>query len=104
MVLLQYENFKNNVNICEAVRVGNLNLKYIKKILFVISLLFVVNSIFAQFVDLGLPSGTNWKSQSEADAYTYAYAVRYYDGFLPTSGQFEELINYCKWTWTGRGY
>lgn len=58
----------------------------------------------AQFVDLGLPSGTKWKSNSEEGSYTFAQALRYYDGFLPTSGQFEELIENCTWTWTGKGY
>lgn len=70
----------------------------------IVSLLFVASSAFAQYVDLGLPSGTKWKSQSEYSSYTFAYALRYYDGFLPTSGQFEELIENCTWKWTGKGY
>lgn len=75
-----------------------------KKILLAILLVFVTNTICAQFVDLGLPSGTKWKSQCESQAYTYDYAVRYFDGFLPTSGQLQELIDYCQWRWTGSGY
>ena len=58
----------------------------------------------SQYVDLGLPSGTFWKQSKETGTYTYDDAVRYFDGFLPTSGQFKELIDNCKWEWTGRGY
>ena len=61
-------------------------------------------SINAQFVDLGLPSGTKWKNNSEKGTYAFAQAVRYYDGFLPTSGQFKELVDNCTWTWMGTGY
>lgn len=76
-----------------------------KRLLFIIVSLFIaLSSAFAQYVDLGLPSGTKWKSQSESSSYTFAYALRYYDGFLPTSGQFEELIENCTWKWTGKGY
>lgn len=76
-----------------------------KKTLFIIAtLLLVTCSVSAQYVDLGLPSGTKWKSQNEPKAYTYAYALRYFDGFLPTSGQFQELIDNCTWKWTGDGY
>lgn len=60
-------------------------------------------SINAQFVDLGLPSGTKWKNNSEKGTYAFAQAVRYYDGFLPTSGQFKELVDNCTWTWMGTG-
>ena len=62
------------------------------------------NSNSSQYVDLGLPSGTKWKVKSESNSCTFAYAIRYYDGNLPTSGQLEELIENCKWTWTGGGY
>jgi hypothetical protein len=75
-----------------------------KRILFVVFLVFVTNSIWAQFVDLGLPSGTKWKAQSESQPYTFDDAIRYFDGFLPTSGQFQELIANCTWRWTGSGY
>lgn len=58
----------------------------------------------AGYVDLGLPSGTLWKQKNESNSYTYSYAIRHFDGFLPTSGQFQELIDYCTWEWTGKGY
>ena len=57
-----------------------------------------------EWVDLGLPSGTLWKQYNESTAYTYDYAIRYYDGFLPTSGKFQELVENCTWEWTGNGY
>lgn len=60
-------------------------------------------SIPEGYVDLGLPSGTLWKQKNETKLCSYDYAMKYYDGFLPTSGQFQELINYCKWEWTGHG-
>ena len=62
------------------------------------------NSIQQQeWVDLGLPSGTLWKQRNESGPYSYYHTVKYYDGFLPTSGQFQELIDYCSWEWTGQG-
>ena len=55
-------------------------------------------------VDLGLPSGTLWKDKNESGFYDYDAAVRYFGNKLPTKEQFEELKNYCTWTWTGSGY
>lgn len=75
-----------------------------RNLLVIVSLFVVFSSAFAQYVDLGLPSGTKWKSRNEPNSYTFAYAMRYFDGFLPTSGQFEELIENCIWKWTGKGY
>ena len=60
-------------------------------------------SIPEGYVDLGLPSGTLWKQNNETKTYSYYYAIKYFDGFLPTSGQFQELINYCVWEWTANG-
>ena len=53
------------------------------------------------WVDLGLPSGTLWKNVSEDDYYTYNEAVRIYGKYLPTKEQWNELIQYCQWTWSG---
>lgn len=56
-------------------------------------------------VDLGLPSGTLWKERDEeGGAYSYEDAMNRFHYNLPTKQQFEELINYCKWTWNGNGY
>ncbi len=56
------------------------------------------------YVDLGLPSGTLWKATDEKGGfYTYDDAVSKYGSQLPTESQFQELIDYCTWTWTGHG-
>lgn len=60
----------------------------------------------ASYVDLGLPSGTLWKTENEAGGlYTYweakqQFGVRY----LPTKEQWEELINYCQWDKNGNNF
>lgn len=56
------------------------------------------------YVDLGLPSGTLWKSQSEEGLYSYENAKRTYGGKLPTKEQMLELAKNCTWEWTGAGY
>ena len=65
-------------------------------------------SLNAQYVDLGLPSGTKWKSVNETGGtdgfYTYDEAVAAFGSRLPTKEQWEELINECTWSWTGSGY
>lgn len=58
----------------------------------------------AGYVDLGLPSGTQWKYQNETDLYTYNKAVKMFGCHLPTRSQFEELISSCTWTWALNGY
>lgn len=56
-------------------------------------------------VDLGLPSGTLWKERDEEGGpYSYEDAFNRFHYNLPTKQQFEELINYCKWTSNGNGY
>ena len=57
------------------------------------------------YVDLGLPSGTLWKSKNEKGMYyTYDEAVSQFGDKLPTKEQLEELKNECEWTWLGNGY
>lgn len=56
------------------------------------------------FVDLGLPSGTLWKNQNEANYYTYSQAVKNFGDYLPNKKHIQELKKYCRWTWTGNGY
>lgn len=61
----------------------------------------------AEYVDLGLPSGTRWKEVNEGGdyaLYTYNEAVSRFGNKLPTMQQLEELKNKCTWTWTGNGY
>lgn len=68
-------------------------------------------SVDAQsYVDLGLPSGTKWKTVNETNPndtnnfYTYDEAVAAFGGKLPTKEQFQELKDKCQWTWTDSGY
>lgn len=63
------------------------------------------------YVDLGLPSGTQWKEKNEvnpADSvynlYTYDEAMAEFGEQLPTKEQFEELKSVCYWSWNGSGY
>ena len=64
------------------------------------------------YVDLGLPSGTLWKTKNEVreefpnrDAYwlNSAAAVEF-GNQLPTIEQLDELRNACQWIWMGNGY
>jgi hypothetical protein len=59
------------------------------------------------YIDLGLPSGTLWKNANEEGYYTFEQASRF--TALPTKMQWNELIKYCHWSWSGwqsdnRGY
>ena len=64
------------------------------------------------YVDLGLPSGTKWKTVNETNPndkynfYTYDEAVAAFGDKLPTKEQFLELKDNCTWTWnnTKKGY
>ena len=66
----------------------------------------------AEYVDLGLPSGTKWKTINETnqydlcDFYTLDEAMQKFGSALPTKEQLEELRTYCQWTWndTKKGY
>lgn len=52
------------------------------------------------YVDLGLPSGTLWKSKNEPFTdFTYTEAMDSFPGQIPTKEQWEELIKYCDWVW-----
>ena len=78
-----------------------------KKQLFLILFAIVASTgVYAQqdYIDLGLPSGTIWKSQNEAGHYTYDQAVAKFKNDMPTKEQFVELKKLCTWTWTGKGY
>ena len=47
------------------------------------------------WVDLGLPSGTLWASEPEAEYITYTEAVETYGVNLPTKWQWQELLESC---------
>ncbi|MBR3557520.1 MAG: hypothetical protein IKN78_01420 [Bacteroidales bacterium] len=55
------------------------------------------------YVDLGLPSGTLWKSQDESGGlyglYDYFDAFRLFGNRMPSPRQWNELINCCSWTY-----
>ena len=51
------------------------------------------------YVDLGLPSGTLWKSANEVGHYDYIDAVKKFGDNLPTREQWEELKEHCWWVW-----
>ena len=81
-------------------------------------MLVCANSIFAQtsstpskttkstsdYAFLALPSGTVWKMSNEEGFYTYEEAQKKFGAKLPTKKQWQELIDCCSWTWTGKGY
>ncbi|MCR5190407.1 MAG: DUF1566 domain-containing protein [Bacteroidales bacterium] len=68
-----------------------------------------VSSCDRNYVDLGLPSGTKWKTVNETNPkdeenfYTYDDAVAAFGDKLPTKEQFMELVNCCDCKWTGMG-
>ena len=71
------------------------------------NVVFEIQSILSDYVDLGLPSGTLWKNANEGGNYahyTYDEAVSEFGNKLPTKQQLQELKKECTWTWTGRGY
>ncbi len=81
---------------------------------FFFSLIFIMvfvtgSSCDRDYVDLGLPSGTKWKTVNETNPkdeenfYTYDDAVAAFGDKLPTKEQFMELVNCCDCKWTGMG-
>ena len=61
------------------------------------------NTAEAEWVDLGLPSGTQWKSVNEEGYYTYDEAMEKFGRSLPSDTLWYEL-ECCDWSWTGDGY
>ena len=49
-----------------------------------------------KFVDLGLPSGTLWKSQAESGYFSYDEAITKFGEMIPTQEQWQELYKTCK--------
>ena len=57
------------------------------------------------YVDLGLPSGTLWKSTNEdCGLINYDQALSSYTNKIPTKEQWEELKNSCTWKYNGNGF
>lgn len=58
----------------------------------------------AEFVDLGLTSGTLWKTTNEPGYYTFAEMREQFEySQMPTRAQLIELVEECKWIWRGNG-
>lgn len=69
---------------------------------------FMALGVFAQqssdYVDLGLPSGTLWKSYNEPGGlYSYDEAIAKFGNQLPTYEQFAELYSVCDWIFISGG-
>ena len=58
----------------------------------------------AGYVDLGLPSGTYWKSENEKGYYYPEDAAAKFQSAIPTEVQMKELFNHCTWRWEKNGY
>lgn len=65
----------------------------------------------AEYVDLGLPSGTKWKITNEINPndtcnfFSYDEALAKFGSGLPTKEQLDELKDNCQWTWEAKkGY
>lgn len=60
-----------------------------------------------EYVDLGLSSGTLWKTQNEGEGNEFFDFHEAFDRFgneLPSIHQWVELANECEWNWMGNGY
>jgi len=55
------------------------------------------------FVDLALPSGTQWAEFNEREYYDFADAREKFGDALPTEEQWKELLTHCSIKDTGRG-
>ena len=51
------------------------------------------------YMDLGLPSGTLWKTVNEKGFYDYESAMEKFGTSLPTKAQLQELKHECTWVW-----
>lgn len=101
-------------------RVGKQIISIMKKLLYVIAAALCLvaceknpdggSSTKGDYVDLGLSSGTKWKSSNEMNPddesgfYDYDLAMSLFEKNMPTKEQWMELVNECNWTWTGMGY
>ena len=74
-----------------------------KKTLLFGILCFVALAVNAQYVDLGLTSGTLWRDANEP-GYNAQNALADVEEDIPTRKQWEELIKECEWTWQGDAY
>lgn len=76
-----------------------------KRLFFFCVICLTAVTLHAQtYVDLGLSSGTQWKSTNEKGYYNYKDAVAKYGDRLPSREQLLELQIECQWIWTDKGY
>ena len=80
-----------------------------KKLFFLLVMCFAALTMQAQlkneYVDMGLPSGTKWKTKNEAGGlYDWDSAINKFGDKMPTKEQWEELMEKCTWSWTDKGY
>ena len=79
-------------------------MKAIKLLFFSLMCLTAMNLNAQSYVDLGLSSGTKWKSANEKGFYSYGEAISTFGNSVPSQEQWMELRNECDWTWSGMGY
>ena len=73
-----------------------------KKIVFLMLIMLLGVGGYAQegeYVDLGLPSGTKWKTVNEKGYFKYDAAVALFGKELPSKEQWEEFKEKCNWVW-----
>lgn len=58
----------------------------------------------AKYVDLGLPSGTIWRTANEAGFYRYSQAVSEFGQNLPSESHWQELLDNCTWVLENNNY
>ena len=75
-----------------------------KKLCLFIFLNCLAVGTYAQFVDLGLPSGNLWKTENESGYFEFDEANAKFQDQLPCYGDWKELVDFCQWEWTGDGY
>ena len=86
-------------------KTGKNNMKKVIYICF-LCLMAITNQALSQngYVDIGLPSGTKWKTSNAPGLYTYNEAISQFGRKIPTKEQWDELVAECEWTWNGSGF
>lgn len=88
---------EGSVKMNRSTKVGYKSVRLVKKTASVEKYLSTTKMVPTGYVDLGLPSGTLWRSQNELDYYTYDNAVNLFGDRLPTPEQWKELVEKCRW-------
>ena len=56
------------------------------------------------YVDLGLTSGNKWKNENEEGLYDYSNDVKLSGNKMPTTAQWQELLDEGIWLWQNNGF